>query len=166
MHDGCYESDVHAIEEISPAGLSVLVGIPDASHVDFPCAQFFHSFHHLVFLVFAYIPEPCEVVEQPVWYHAECNLLTLCCFYLHHAVHGIVQGRVATDDHDGSVAVVDEHFHQPSHAVARLTLNVIVFYPVLFQSFFHFLPPLFWSQSPCLWAEDDTPLFHINKLIY
>ena len=75
VHGGRYETDVHAIQEIAPAWLTIPIDVPHAPQIQFLDAVFSQRFDDTLLLTFPHVPEMGKVVHQPIGYEAQCCLL-------------------------------------------------------------------------------------------
>ena len=91
--------------------VAFLVDIANAAQVDLAHTTLDQPIDGLLYLIIVEIPELGKVVQHAIGYHAQSNLVAYGFLFHHQTVHGIVQGRVATHDYNGFVAVLYHHFH-------------------------------------------------------
>ena len=143
IHDCGDKPHVHTIEEIAFASLALLIDITHQTKVYLLYSVSLEGFDGHGIIVLVQIPKVCKIIHHAVRNYAKGHFLTHILVHLHETVDSIVECRVATDDNDGMVSVVDKHSDQPVYAATAFTLHMVIQDVLFLKALLYLLPSAF-----------------------
>ena len=158
VHNGCHQTHIHTVQEVAMTVLTFLIGIADTAEVYLAHTTLLQPGYGLLYLTLLEPPVMGKIVHHTIGNDTQRNLIARLLIYLHQAVDGIVQRRVAAGDDNCLISVVNHHLHQSLYAAGVLTLHEVVIHTAIAQRCLDTFPTLFRIiDNPTFRAIQDAP---------
>ena len=98
-----------------------------------------------------------KVVHQPIGYNAQRYAVSRFFVSAHQAVNSIVKGRVAPNNNNGLITILDKHGYQSLNAIGVFALHIVKVDAVVHKASFHPTPTHSPAVHPFFGAVQYSP---------